>query len=226
MISELPLHVSITFLAAVGVSYLLFFKASNNNKAVRWISLLWLVTVGLLAIYGFFLVTDTIPPRMPLLLLPVVILMGILFSTSGGRSFIDSLDMKLMTWISVVRIPVELCLYWLFLAGEVPEIMTFTGRNWDILAGVTAPLVGYLYFYKKTLSNQLFMLWNVIGLLLLLNIIVHAVLSVPSPIQQFGFDQPNIGILQYPFVWLPSYVAPLVLFSHLVIIRRLRIEDQ
>jgi hypothetical protein len=100
--------------------------------------------------------------------------------------------------------------------------MTFEGRNWDILAGATAPIVAYLNINRKTLSKKLFLAWNVIGVLLLVNIVVHAILSVPSPIQQFGLEQPNMAILHFPFVWLASYVAPVVLFSHFVIIRRLR----
>lgn len=108
-----------------------------------------------------------------------------------------------------------------FLEGQIPEIMTFEGRNWDIIAGVTAPIIGFLYFNRRLIGNRLFLVWSILGVILLLNIIVHAVLSVPSPIQQFDFEQPNVGILYFPFVWLPSFVAPAVLFSHFVLIRKI-----
>jgi len=39
--------------------------------------------------------------------------------------------------------------------------------------------------------------------------------------QLFAFDQPNIAILYFPFVWLPSFIVMTVLFSHLISIRRL-----
>jgi hypothetical protein len=222
MIPNLPLFISITFLAAVAYTYLITMQASNNHKAVRWGSLLWLIAIAVPTLYGFFLDTSTTPPRMPILLAPTLIAMLVAFNTQKGKAFIDSLDTKLLTWLSLVRIPVEICLFWLFLEGHLPEVMTFEGRNWDILAGATAPIVAYLYFNRKTLIKKLFLAWNVIGVLLLVNIIVHAILSVPSPIQQFGLEQPNMAILHFPFVWLASYVAPVVLFSHFVIIRRLR----
>jgi len=58
-------------------------------------------------------------------------------------------------------------------------------------------------------------------LILLLNIVAIAILSAPSIFQQFGMEQPNLAIFQFPFVWLPSVVVPLVMFAHLVTIRRL-----
>jgi hypothetical protein len=221
MIPNLPLYISLVFLAAVAYTYLITLKASHNHKVVRWGSLLWLIVIAVPALYGFFLATSTMPPRMPILLAPPLIAILIAFNTQKGKAFTDSLDIKLLTWLSLIRIPIEICLFWLFLAGHVPEVMTFEGRNWDILAGVTVPVVAYLYFNRKTLSKKLFLAWNVIGILLLVNSIVYAILAAPSDIQQFGLERPNMAILHFPFVWLASYVAPMVLFSHFVIIRKL-----
>jgi hypothetical protein len=61
----------------------------------------------------------------------------------------------------------------------------------------------------------------VICLGLLINIVSNAILSAPFPFQQFAFDQPNIAVLYFPFIWLPCCVVPLVLLSHLAAIRQL-----
>jgi hypothetical protein len=61
--------------------------------------------------------------------------------------------------------------------------------------------------------------WNFICLGLLFNIVINAILSVPTPFQKFGFDQPNVAVLYFPFTWLPACVVPLVLLSHLASIR-------
>ena len=121
----------------------------------------------------------------------------------------------------IVRVPVELILYWLFLNKVVPQLMTFEGRNFDIAAGLTAPLVYYFGFIKKSLSKKIIIAWNFICLALLLNIVVNAVLAAPTFFQQFAFDQPNIAILYFPFNLLPAVVVPLVLLSHLAAIRQL-----
>jgi hypothetical protein len=99
--------------------------------------------------------------------------------------------------------------------------MTFEGRDFDIVSGITAPVIYYFVFVKKTLSKKILLAWNFICLALLLNIVLNAVLSVPTAFQQFAFDQPNIAILYFPFNLLPAVVVPLVLLSHLVAIRKL-----
>ena len=87
-----------------------------------------------------------------------------------------------MTLISIVRIPVELILYWLFLYNWVPELMTFSGINFDILAGLTTPFVIYLGIKKNGLKRNLLLTWNVISMLLLLSIraTVHQCRSIRS----------------------------------------------
>jgi len=65
--------------------------------------------------------------------------------------------------------------------------MTFTGRNFDILAGITAPLIAYFGFTKAKLGSKIILLWNIICLGLLIAIIINALLASPSPIQQLYF---------------------------------------
>jgi hypothetical protein len=129
-----------------------------------------------------------------------------------------------MTLLHIVRIPVEIVLFWLFLYKVVPELMTFSDRNLDILSGLTAPLVYYFGFSKRRLNPKLMLSWNIICLGLLINIVVHAIFAAPFPFQQLAFDQPNIAVLYFPFVWLPCCIVPLVFFSHLASIRQLIVE--
>ncbi|HZF66041.1 MAG TPA: hypothetical protein VEZ55_16225, partial [Chitinophagaceae bacterium] len=67
----------------------------------------------------------------------------------------------------------------------------------------------------------LLLLWNFLCLALLLIIVVNALFSAPSPFQKFAFEQPNIAIFHFPFSWLPTFIVPIVLFSHLTLIRQL-----
>jgi uncharacterized membrane protein YhaH (DUF805 family) len=99
--------------------------------------------------------------------------------------------------------------------------MTFEGRNFDIIAGITSPFIAHFGFTKGRLNRQIILLWNIICLGLLLNIVVNALLSAPSSLQKFAFDQPNIAIVHFPFSWLPTFIVPVVLFGHLVSIRQL-----
>ncbi len=126
-----------------------------------------------------------------------------------------------MTYLNVVRIPVEIVLFLLFLHNAVPEIMTFEGRNFDIIAGISAPFIAYYGLTKNRLNRHSILIWNFICLGLLMNIVTNGLFSAPSPIQKFAFDQPNIAILNFPFSWLPTFIVPIVLFGHLTSIRKL-----
>lgn len=218
---NLPLFLSIVFGLTTLLTVLFFYKAANSSRIVLLLLLGWLLLHGVISLSGFYTVTNSMPPRLALAVIPMFIGIALLFITAKGKVFIDKLDAKTLTFLHVIRIPVELVLFGLFLEGKIPELMTFEGRNFDIIAGITAPFVWYFGFVKNKLSPKIILIWNFICLGLLLNIVFNAILSAPFPIQQFAFDQPNIAVLYFPFVWLPGCVVPLVLLSHLVVIRRL-----
>ena len=181
----------------------------------------WLLVQGGLAFSGFYAHLAGLPPRFALLLLPPVGLLAALFLTSRGRAWLDGLVLGRLTLLHMVRLPVELVLLGLYHVGAVPQLMTFEGRNFDMLAGLTAPVVYWLAFRQRRLGRRGLLLWNLLALGLLGNIVVNALLSAPSPLQRFAFNQPNVAILHFPFAWLPAVVVPLVLLAHLVAIRRL-----
>ena len=225
MIANLPMYVNIVFILTTLLTVFLFYKAASKSKISLGILVLWLLLQAVLSYVGFYTVTNTTPPRFILLALPAVLLIIFLFTTAKGSTFINNLDAKTLTLLHVVRIPVELCLYWLFIHKSIPQLMTFEGRNFDILAGLTAPLIFYFGYAKHKLGKTVLLLWNFVCLGLLLNIVVNAILSAPSNYQQFAFEQPNMAILYFPFVWLPCCVVPLVLLAHLVCIRKLLVKN-
>ncbi|HPI55309.1 MAG TPA: hypothetical protein PLU10_11500, partial [Chitinophagaceae bacterium] len=165
---------------------------------------------------------NSLPPKIVLFgVLPNIIFIALLFFTKSGRHFIDGLPIKNLTYLHSIRIPVEIVLWYLFLNKTIPEEMTFDGRNFDILAGLTAPLIAYAGFSNLKLNKAVILIWNFICLGLLINIGVIGFLSAPTPFQKFGFEQPNIALLYFPFSWLISFIVPMVLFAHLVSIKQL-----
>jgi len=218
---NLPLYSIIVFIVTTGITFFLFYRASNYSFAVFLIISIWLVIQGLLSLTGFYQVTDTNPPRGILFILPPLLFIIILFVTRGGRLFIDQMDPGTLTLLHTIRIPVEFVLYWLYLDKQVPKLMTFAGGNYDIISGITAPIVFYFGFVNKLIGRNIILLWNLLCLGLLFLIVRHAIFSIPSSLQKFGFDQPNIAILHFPYAWLPSCIVPMVLFSHLAMIRKL-----
>jgi hypothetical protein len=218
---NLPTYISLVFGLTTILTVGLFYKATSNSKTTLIILLTWLAIQTAIGLSSFYTVTDTLPPRFLLLVLPPLLFIIGLFATIKGRQFIDNLDIKTLTILHISRIPVELVLFWLFIHKTVPQLMTFEGRNFDILSGLTAPVIFYFGFIKKQLDRKIILLWNFLCLGLLINIVFNGILSAPFPFQKFAFDQPNIALLHFPFVWLPCCIVPLVLLSHLATIRQL-----
>lgn len=226
MMEHLPVYVGIIFGLTTMMTVYIFYSSAQYSKTTHLVLLIWLVLQAAIGLSGFYTVTDTLPPRFLLLVIPPVIMITALFFTTGGRKYLDNLDIKTLTMLHVVRIPVEIVLFLLFAYNTIPGLITFEGRNFDILSGITAPLIFYFGFVKKKLNNKVIIGWNLICLGLLINIVANAVLSAPFPFQQFAFDQPNIAVLYFPFIWLPACIVPLVLLSHLAIIRKLVIKKK
>jgi uncharacterized membrane protein len=137
------------------------------------------------------------------------------------RKWIACLSLKRMTWLHVVRVFVEIILLGLYLEKQVPKQMTFAGDNYDIVAGLTAPIAALLFIRKRRVRRVALITWNVIGLLLLANVVTLAVLSAPTPFQQLNFSRPNVAVGFFPFALLPAFVVPAVLFCHLASLRLL-----
>ncbi len=231
MIDNLPTYIPVTFGLTTVATLLLFIwviKNSNSEatrkkgKPVLIGLIIWLVVQAILTTKIYTLDTNSFPPKIMLFgILPTILMITVLFISQRGRQFIDSLPLKNLTYLNIVRIPVEIVLFLLFLNKTVPELMTFEGRNFDIIAGITAPFVAYFGFKKNKLKASTILIWNFICLGLLINIVVNALFSAPSPLQRFAFEQPNTAILNFPFSWLPTFIVPIILFGHLISIRRL-----
>jgi len=217
--AHLPIYIPTVFIITTFITLFMLFKAARYSKPVIIITLIWLTLQAMLGLAGFYQYTAGLPPRFALMLLPPVVFIILLFLLKPGRKAIDGFDVKTLTLLHTVRIVVELVLYALYKHQAIPRVMTFEGRNFDILCGLTAPFVYYFGYVKPVLSKQILLAWNIICLLLLVNIAVIAVLSGPFSFQRLAFDQPDIALLYFPFVWLPGFIVPVVLFAHLSAIK-------
>ena len=104
--------------------------------------------------------------------------------------------------------------------GVMPVQMSYSGRNWDILTGASAIVIAGLA-YARIGGRWVVAIWNALGLLLLLNVVVVAILGTPF-FAYFGRDQLNTWVTYPPFVWLPTVMVLAALAGHLILFRALR----
>ena len=221
MIGDLPFWISALFLATAFATIIGVVIAAGS-RAFFVAILIWFAVQAALGYFGFYHETSHMPPRLLLFgALPCMVCIAGCFFTRRGRRFVDSVDLRALTWLHTIRIPVEITLWCLVQHQLLNESMSIGGTNFDILSGLSAPVVAYLAFRTSKVNRPLLLVWNIASLLLLLNVVVTAALGIPSPIQLHAFDQPNIAVLYFPFNLLPAMVVPLVLFAHLVALRKL-----
>jgi len=225
MLEQVPTYVSFLFGITTLVTVIWFYFAANKSTTFLIIVGLWTALISALALNGFFLETHSTPPNFFVGIFPTFVAIAALFFTKRGRQFIDNINLKTLTYMHVVRVPVEIGLVLLFNCGVISVYQTFEGVNFDILSGLTAPIIAYLYFTKGTIGKTGLLIWNFVCLGLLFTIIIVSVLASPLPFQQIAFDQPNIGILYFPFNLLPMVLVPIVMLGHFVSIRRLIKSD-
>jgi hypothetical protein len=218
---HIPFLLTFLFVTTTLLTAWFFAWASHYSKTTMLIMTGWLLLQGIIASTGFYRVSNTMPPRLMLSVAPTLLTIAALFLTRGGRRYLNALNLERLTILHVIRIPVEMVLLWLCISKAVPLIMTFEGYNFDIMSGVTAPVIYYFAFVKRSIGTKSLLAWNFLCIALLMNIVVIAVLSAPFPFQQLGFDQPNVAVLYFPFQWLPCFIVPVVLLSHLAAIRKL-----
>lgn len=206
-------------------AYILFGLAltwclSWTARATRgWLMPAVLATIGalqwFLADSGFYRDALAFPPPQLALLAPMVVGLGLLFLIPAGRRWSGGMDLTALTALHILRVPVELVLHEAYLEGLVPRSMTYSGHNFDIVTGLSAAFLTAWLVSQKKPSQRVLVAWNLLGIVLLAIVVITAVFSIPSSVQRWAFDQPNILVVSTPWVLLPAVLVPAVLWAHI-----------
>lgn len=214
MIDNLPIWIELLFLASFGLTIAFFYFSNGKPLKLTAFILVWSLAQSILAYLGFYQETQAFPPRFGLVILPSIVFVVYGLLPKQQKWIAEKRDSLISTLLHSIRIPVEIVLFGLFNHQMVPKLMTFEGRNFDILIGLSAPIMGWLFF-KKKVNKSMMLAWNIIGLCFVLFILVNGILSAELPFQQFGFEQPNRAVNYFPFVLLPATIVPIVIWTHL-----------
>ncbi|MEQ8925162.1 MAG: hypothetical protein RLO81_05075 [Fulvivirga sp.] len=215
------LGIEIMFIGIAIVAIIILGLALNQGWRFPALFIAVGTIVGLLSYLKFYQNTEALPPRFIFLIIPSIII--VIYSLK--KIDVSKVNLFFLLMIHLLRIPIEIILFQLYELGLIPKLMTYAGWNWDILSGIAAIPILALFVINK-LNKKILFLWNLSALILLAIIVFSAIFSAPSVIQLLAFDQPNIAVLQFPFVWLPSVVVPIVLLSHILIFKYIKQENK
>jgi hypothetical protein len=180
----------------------------------------WTLFISVVSATGFFQDFSSFPPRIMIVLgFPLAAVILITFSGTM-KELLPHVSARAITRLQFFRVFVEILLWMLFIQHILPVQMTFEGRNFDVLAGITAPIIGHYFSHNKKVR----LIWNLVSLGLLINIITIAILSLPTPFRVFMNEPANTIVGDFPFIWLPGLLVPLAYSLHFLSLRQLALE--
>ena len=208
------LAAAVAFLAVVGLR-----RAGAPLLLIVFVATAYLVVPAGLAYAGALDRYNPLPaPALVMIAILTVCTVAICMSPIGAR-IVQAVGLAWLVAFQVFRVPVELLLHRLYQEGVVPVQMTYAGRNFDIVTGITAALLGWWLLSHDTPPRAVVLGWNLLGLALLANIVTIAVLSTPVPFRAFLETTPHTLPSLFPFVWLPTFLVQMALAGHLLVFR-------
>ncbi|MEO9484183.1 MAG: hypothetical protein ABJG47_12080 [Ekhidna sp.] len=220
---DVPSYVAATFIAIViavlGFLYYSISAATSKKKNITTTLVIvllvgWIFFVSVQTLNGYFTNLSGVP-RLPLMAGVPLAAIVIAFLWRKSRTVLLNMPITTLHYIHIVRVPVEMVIWWLAVSRAMPMDMTFEGVNLDIISGISAPFAAV--FLVGASKNRIgAIIWNVVALGLLIHIVQLAIGYMPYFFTPSGGQVANLGIFYFPYVLLPTFIVPAIFFSHTV----------
>ena len=207
---------ALAVLVAAGAVWMIW-RTSRSRFAIAVIAFLMSLQWVAAAHFGRRLLEGSPPLMMALLLVTFAGTLAAAMSPVGLR--LSELPFAYLIGFQCFRLPLELVMHQAAAIGLMPEQMSFSGYNFDILTGVMALPVSWLAARGQA-PRWLLIAWNAMGSTLLAIIVGIAVASLPT-FASFGPHRLNTWIAHPPYIWLPGVLVQAALLGHIVIWRKL-----
>jgi hypothetical protein len=179
----------------------------------------WMAVTWTAAWSGILREWDRIPPPFMFLVAAIFALALLMAYSRLGTRLVAAVPLWILVLVQAFRFPLELAMHDMYARGIMPVQMSYSGLNFDIVTGITALPVALLTATRRT-GRLVVAAWNVLGLVLLVNVVTVAILATPR-FRYFGEDHLNVWVTYPPFVWLPAVMVLAALAGHLLIFRAL-----
>ncbi|PYR63257.1 MAG: hypothetical protein DMF88_25635 [Acidobacteria bacterium] len=196
------------------------------SRAGRGVAIAAAIVIAVLMVAEYALASSGIlrewtrrpPPFMPAVAVPILLALVVALSPLGRR-IAAAASFALIIGIQGFRLPLELVMHDAATTGLMPVQMTYTGWNFDIATGTLAIAVAWVAA-RSPRSRGIVFAWNLLGTLLLINIVTIAIVSLPM-FAAFGPDRVNTWVAEPPYVFLPTVLVPAAVFGHALTWRKL-----
>ena len=174
----------------------------------------WFAVAAIMGMEGFFTKVTSLIPNIGSMFLPILIGAGLLLSSTTMQKIVNGMPPHWIIGMQTSRLMGYAFLV-LYSMQLMPGEFAIPAGVGDIIVGITAPIVAYLYAIKKPYSKNLAIAWNFIGLGELCLAIILGFLTSPTPYQLLALDLPNDLLFMFPVVLVPAFAVPLSILFHL-----------
>ena len=207
--------VIVSMLAAVHFSY----RNSNRTPGVMTlittaILVLWLGVYSLVVANGAIF---QLPWHgLPIVLGSTILICLVLSFSPIATRIAHCQSLSALVTFQAFRLPLELVLHSWAVQGVIPATMTWTGQNWDIISGAVCLLAAPLA------NKRIAVAWfaNIIGCVLLLNVLRVVVLSSPLPFA-WGQEPSLLLVFHLPYSLILPVCVGGAIIGHIVLTRAL-----
>ena len=208
-----------------GILLMLFFgvaRASRLTPALlnqriiitALVTVIWLGTFTVIVKSGVIAAQPM--PRLMILFAVVNIVSITLALSPLGSWLATGLTPGLLVFFHSFRLPLEVILHQWAKEGTIPVTMTWSGSNFDIVAGILALIIAPF----ATRFRGLAWTFNIVGLLLLINVIRVAIFSSPLPFA-WPVDPPLLLAMHLPYALVAPICVGGALAAHIILFRAL-----
>jgi hypothetical protein len=186
--------------------------------AITFGMMAWLGAIAVLAVRGVYQDFSSMPPKIAFAIVPTLIIVIALGFSAKVKAIADVLPAHWIISLQSFRILIELVLWQLAAQGRIAWMMSIEGANYDLITGITAPVIAWLSVYSA--NGRIQRAWNIMGLLLLANVVTRGILNMPTSFRMVHEEPANTVIASFPYIWLPCFSVAVALFLHIVSLRQ------
>ncbi|PCJ59182.1 MAG: hypothetical protein COA79_10800 [Planctomycetota bacterium] len=208
----------------IAVYWMLLFSFRNLRQFLIMATLM-ITIMGIssyVAFAGILSSFDNFPPPMMIMIIALPIMAFVFSFSKFGQDGISKISLYTLLGLQSFRLPLEIIMHEASNKNIMPDELSFSGYNFDIITGLTALIIFIFYQFGFTISKRILWAWNIWGSLCLLAIFIIAITT--SPIVRLFGDDPrhlNTWVLYFPYVWLPVVLVTIAISSHIIIWRKL-----
>ena len=158
-------------------------------------------------------------------ILPIAALVGAYFALPSIRDAMATTPLPALIGLHAIRL-LGFTFIILYAEGRLPAPFAPSAGWGDMFIGATALPVAWAVVRFGARVRPLVLLWNALGVADLVVALTLGPLSAPGPLQVFVGPPDTSPMTALPWLIIPGFLVPILLFTHVVIFTRLSAKTQ